>query len=48
MEIIISPAKKMQEDLDSLPWQEPPVFLPRTISLLERLRGMSYPELKSL
>lgn len=48
MEVIISPAKKMKVDLDSFPWQEQPVFLPRTVSLLERLRGMSYPELKSL
>lgn len=48
MKIIISPAKKMKVDTDSFLWQELPAFLPRTASLLERLRGMSYPELKSL
>ena len=48
MKIIISPAKKMKVDTDSFSWQELPVFLPRTVSLLGTLRGMSYSELKSL
>lgn len=48
MKIIISPAKKMTKDTDSLPWRELPEFLPRTVELLERLRGMSYSELKAL
>ena len=38
MRIIISPAKKMNEDVDSLPWRELPPFLDRTELLLRRLR----------
>ena len=37
MRIIISPAKKMNTDLDSMPWQDLPRFLPRTEVLLDRL-----------
>ena len=48
MEIIISPAKKMNVDTDSFPCQELPAFLPRTVSILERLRELSCQELKSL
>lgn len=48
MKIIISPAKKMNVDTDSLDWQELPEFLDRTGQLLEKLRGMSYDELKKL
>ena len=48
MRIIISPAKKMNVDTDSLPCRGLPAFLPRTELLYERLRGMSYQELKSL
>ena len=48
MRIIISPAKKMKEDMDSLPWQDLPVFLPQTEQLVQALRGMSYDELKKL
>ena len=48
MRIIISPAKKMNVDTDSLPCRGLPAFLPRTELLYERLRGMSYQELKAL
>ncbi|MGN0974656.1 MAG: peroxide stress protein YaaA [Gemmiger sp.] len=48
MKIIISPAKKMSADPDSLPWRELPEFLPRTEQLLARLRTMEYDELKKL
>ncbi len=48
MRIIISPAKKMREDTDSLPWRSLPRFLPRTEQLAAILRGMSYAELKKL
>ena len=33
MRIIISPAKKMNVDTDSLPWRDLPVFLPKTEQL---------------
>ena len=48
MRIIISPAKKMTADTDTLPWRDLPGFLPRTQRLLERMRGMTYEELKRL
>lgn len=48
MRIIISPAKKMKVDTDSLPWQDLPVFLPQTEQLAKTLQGMSYEELKKL
>ncbi|MBR6767013.1 MAG: peroxide stress protein YaaA [Clostridia bacterium] len=48
MRIIISPAKKMNEDTDSLNYIGLPVFLDRTEKLLERLRSMSREELKKL
>ena len=48
MRIIISPAKKMNEDTDTLPWRDLPAFLPSAQQLLERLRGMTYEELKRL
>ena len=48
MRIIISPAKKMNVDTDSLPWKELPRFLPRTRELLEILRSMSPDQLKKL
>ena len=46
--IIISPAKKMNVDRDSLPWRDLPRFLPRTEVILTRLREMEYGELKAL
>lgn len=48
MRIIISPAKKMKVDTDSLPWQELPVFLSRTEELCGILRSMPPQELKKL
>ena len=46
--MIISPAKKMNFDTDSLPWEELPLFLDRTQLLCEKLCSMSYAELKKL
>ena len=48
MRIIISPAKKMNVDTDSLPWCDVPVFLPSTQELCRKLQSMSYEELKKL
>ena len=48
MRIIISPAKKMNQDTDSLAWIELPAFLDQTSQLLSALRAMSYAELKTL
>ena len=48
MRIILSPAKKMREDFDSLPWQDLPRFLPQAQGLLDRLRAMTGEELKRL
>ena len=48
MRIIISPAKKMRVDTDSLAWRDLPAFLPQTEQLCARLRSMSYEELKKL
>lgn len=46
--IIISPAKKMNVDTDSLPWRELPQFLPEAERLRAALRKLSYDELKAL
>lgn len=48
MRIILSPAKKMNVDTDSLPWQDMPAFLPKTEELFKALQGMSADELKKL
>ena len=48
MRIIISPAKKMNVDTDSLPWRDLPAFLPKTEELAKTLQGMSCDELKKL
>lgn len=48
MRIIISPAKKMKVDTDSLPWRDLPAFLPQTEQLVKTLQGMDYGELKKL
>ena len=48
MRIIISPAKKMNVDTDSLPWRDLPVFLPQTEELAKTLQAMGYDELKKL
>ena len=41
MRIIISPAKKMNADTDTLPYRDLPEFLPKTQQLLDRLRAMN-------
>ena len=48
MRIIISPAKKMNVDTDSVPWRDLPEFLPRTQLLCSVLQAMSFEELKKL
>ena len=48
MRIIISPAKKMNVDTDSFPYQDLPKFLPRTEQLVRILQSMSDAELKKL
>ena len=48
MRIIISPAKKMRLDTDTMPYRELPVFLSNTQELCEKLQAMSYEELKKL
>ena len=48
MRLIISPAKKMCVDTDSLPWRDLPAFLPRTERLLSALRSMDAAGLKKL
>ena len=48
MQIIISPAKKMVEDRDSLAPRSVPQFLPQTRQLLKVLRAMSPQELQRL
>lgn len=48
MRIIISPAKKMRVDTDSLPWQDLPQFLSKTEILAKNLREMSGEDLKKL
>lgn len=48
MKIIISPAKKMNIDTDTLDPEGLPVYLDKTEQLLERLRALSYPEAKAL
>ena len=48
MRIIISPAKKMNRDTDSLPWNDHPAFLADSEALCRKLQTMSYEELKKL
>ena len=48
MKIIISPAKKMKVDTDSLLWKDLPAFLPQTAEIFGVLQAMSPQELKKL
>jgi len=48
MRIIISPAKKMNVDTDSLAWLNLPMFLTETEQLADVLQKMCYDELKKL
>lgn len=48
MRILISPAKRMETDTDSLPWRDLPAFLPEAERLLARLRELTDGELREL
>lgn len=48
MKIIISPAKRMKEDPDSMPWRDLPCFLDKTRQILDTLLGMSSRERQKL
>ena len=48
MRIIISPAKKMNADTDTLSYRDLPMFIEKTQRILERLRSMKEDELKKL
>ncbi len=48
MKIIISPAKKMNQNTDDLPHRHLPEFLSRAEMLRDYLRGLSYEDLKKL
>jgi cytoplasmic iron level regulating protein YaaA (DUF328/UPF0246 family) len=48
MKIIISPAKKMKTDRDSLPWKALPVFIKHAEKISVELRKLSAEELKRL
>lgn len=48
MRIIISPAKKMKVDINSLTWRELPVFLHKTKLLCSIMQQMNLSELKGL
>lgn len=48
MRIIISPAKKMNQDTDTLSWRELPIFLPRAKQLMRALQQLNYEECKAV
>lgn len=48
MRIIISPAKKMNENTDALPWSELPVFLETTRQIMNRMKELSLAEAREL
>lgn len=48
MRLIISPAKKMNLDTDTLPWSDLPQFIPQAEILYSTLKSMSYGDLKAL
>lgn len=48
MRLIISPAKKMNTDTDTLPWKALPCFIEKADILYNYLQSMSYQELKHL
>lgn len=48
MRIIISPAKKMNTDTDTLDYQDVPVFLEQTQQVMQYMQGLSYEECKYL
>lgn len=48
MRIIISPAKKMNTDADTLEWRSTPVFLDEARQLMEWMRGLTFSQAKEL
>jgi len=48
MKIILSPAKKMKVDTDTLEYQGMPIFLEQTQEIISWMRAKTYGELKSL
>ena len=48
MRFLLSPAKKMTQDTDSLPWQDLPRFLPQAEQLWRTLQAMDPAALKAL
>ena len=48
MKIIISPAKKMVTDMESLPVESIPVFIDQAARLMEVMRSLSYEEAKAV
>ena len=48
MQIIISPARRMQTDTDSFPPKQLPHYLTQTQQILDYLRTVSYPEIHHL
>lgn len=48
MRIIISPAKKMNENTDALPWSELPVFLETARQIMSRMKELSLAEAREL
>lgn len=46
--LIISPAKKMREDQDSFAWRDRPIFLDQAETIVQKLRTLTYEELKAL
>lgn len=48
MKIIISPARRMTIDTDSLPYHDLPEFLPETRRILEYMKGLTYDQCHQL
>lgn len=48
MRIILSPAKRMREDFDGLPWRDLPIFLSDAERLMKRMQAMSVEALQQL
>ncbi|MCI6640942.1 MAG: peroxide stress protein YaaA [Pygmaiobacter massiliensis] len=48
MQIIISPAKKMVQDTDSLPWQDLPYFIKKSCRIAQCLQQMDQKSLQKL
>jgi len=48
MRIIISPAKKMNADTDTLPWKELPTFLETTEQIMDWMKQLSFAKARDL